>query len=68
MRWRTIPRRGWLGVATEWLADQSVPLWAFVLALLTSPREWSRYAVQLGEEKLGITLGTAQDSDRSRGD
>jgi len=55
-------------VASEWLADQSVPLWAFVLALLTSPREWSRYAVQLGEKKLGMRLGSDQESDGTRAD
>lgn len=32
---------------------QSVPLWAFILALLTSPAEWSRTAVRIAKRRFG---------------
>jgi hypothetical protein len=55
-------------VVSEWLAEESVPLWAFVLALLTSQRESSRYAVRTAARKLGAWFGAVQESDDSTGD
>jgi len=38
--------------APAWLF-QSVPLWAFLVALLTSPAEWSRRVARIVGRRLG---------------
>jgi len=42
-------------IETAWLNNQTVPLWAFLLALLTRPTVWSREAAKAIKSLLGRT-------------
>jgi len=39
--------------STSWLFSQTVPLWAFVLALLTSPSKWSATVTSFVKKRVG---------------
>lgn len=38
----------------EWATASGPPNWVFVLAVLTSPVVWSRWAVQFARERFGF--------------
>lgn len=39
--------------ATSWMFGQSVPLWVFILALLTSPSKWSDAVTSAAKKRFG---------------